>query len=207
MTLDDALAACPIVAILRGVRSEEVVPIAEALFQSGLRAVEVPLNSPNPLASVRRLVDRLGQDMACGAGTVLEVADVGRAAETGASFIVSPNTEGSVIRRAVAMRLEPAPGFATASEAFQAIGAGARHLKLFPAATYGPGHLRQLKAVLPDEVTVWAVGGVGAADLSPWWAAGARAFGIGSEIYRPGQSAADTATKAAALVRAARALG
>jgi 2-dehydro-3-deoxyphosphogalactonate aldolase len=206
MTLDDALAACPIVAILRGVRSEEVVPIAEALFQSGVRAVEVPLNSPNPLASVRRLVDRLGQDMACGAGTVLEMADVGRAAEAGAGFIVSPNTDGAVIRRAVAMGLEPAPGFATASEAFQAIGAGARHLKLFPAATYGPGHLRQLKAVLPDEVTVWAVGGVGAADLAPWWAAGARAFGIGSEIYIPGQSVAETSAKAAALVQAARAL-
>jgi 2-dehydro-3-deoxyphosphogalactonate aldolase len=206
MTLDDALTLCPIVAILRGVRSEEVAAIAEALFQAGVRAVEVPLNSPNPFVSVRRLVDRLGQDMACGAGTVLDAADVGGAAEAGASFIVSPNCDGAVIRRAVAMGLEPAPGFATASEAFQAIGAGARHLKLFPAATYGPGHLRQLKAVLPEEVVVWAVGGVGAADLAPWWRAGARAFGIGSEIYLAGQSVAETSAKAAALVEAARAL-
>lgn len=206
MTLDEAVAACPIVAILRGVRPEEVVGIGEALFQAGVRAAEVPLNSPNPFVSVRRLVDRLGPDMACGAGTVLEAADVGGAAQAGASFIVSPNTDGAVIRRAVALGLEPAPGFATASEAFQAIGAGARHLKLFPAATYGPGHLRQLMAVLPEETLVWAVGGIGAADLAPWWAAGARAFGVGSAIYRPGQSAAETSVKAGALVQAARML-
>jgi len=207
MTLDEALAQSPIVAILRGVRPEEVVGIGEALFQSGIRAVEVPLNSPNPLASIQRLVERLGAHMACGAGTVLSVTDVGGVIEAGAGFVVSPNTDGAVIRRAVAVGLEPAPGFATASEAFQAIGAGARHLKLFPAATYGPGHLRQLKAVLPDEAVVWAVGGVGAANLAPWWDAGARAFGIGSEIYKPGQTAAETAVKAAALVEAARALG
>jgi 2-dehydro-3-deoxyphosphogalactonate aldolase len=206
MTLDEAIAACPIVAILRGVKPDEVAGVGEALFQSGVRAVEVPLNSPNPLSSIRRLVDRLGAHMACGAGTVLSAADVGGAVEAGASFVVSPNTDGAVIRRAVALGLEPAPGFATASEAFQALGAGARHLKLFPAATYGPGHLRQLKAVLPDEAIVWAVGGVGATDLAPWWDAGARAFGIGSEIYRPGQSVAETSAKAAALVEAARAL-
>jgi 2-dehydro-3-deoxyphosphogalactonate aldolase len=206
MTLDDALAASPIVAILRGVRPEEVVGIGEALFQAGIRAIEVPLNSPNPLASIRRLVDRLGAHTACGAGTVLSAADVGGVIEAGASFVVSPNTDGAVIRRAVALGLEPAPGFATASEAFQAIGAGARHLKLFPAASYGPGHLRQLKAVLPDETVVWAVGGVGAADLAPWWDAGARAFGIGSDIYRPAQSVAETSAKAAALVQAARGL-
>jgi 2-dehydro-3-deoxyphosphogalactonate aldolase len=207
MTLDDAIAACPIVAILRGVRPDEVVGVGEALFQAGVRAVEVPLNSPNPLASVRRLVDRLGDDMACGAGTVLSGADVGGAVEAGASFIVSPNSDGAVIRRAVALGLEPAPGFATASEAFQAIAAGARHLKLFPAATYGPGHLRQLMAVLPTDVLVWAVGGVGATDLAHWWQAGARAFGIGSEIYRPGQSVAETSAKAVVLVQAARRLG
>jgi len=206
MTLDEAIVLCPIVAILRGVRPDEVAGIGEALFQSGVRAVEVPLNSPNPLTSIRRLVDRLSAHMACGAGTVLTSADVSGAVEAGASFVVSPNTDGAVIRRAVALGLEPAPGFATASEAFQALGAGARHLKLFPAATYGPSHLRQLKAVLPDEAVVWAVGGVGAADLAPWWDAGARAFGIGSEIYRPGQSVAETSAKAAALVEAARGL-
>jgi len=206
MTLDEALARSPIVAILRGVRPEEVLDIAEALFGAGVLAVEVPLNSPEPFESVRRLAEAFGTRMACGSGTVLNAADVEQSAEAGARLIVAPNTDTAVIRRAVELGLDPAPGFATASEAFAAIGAGARHLKLFPAATYGPGHLRQLKAVLPPDVVVWAVGGVGAGDLKPWWDAGARGFGIGSEIYKPGQTAAETAAKAAALVDAARAL-
>jgi 2-dehydro-3-deoxyphosphogalactonate aldolase len=207
MTLDEALAQSPIVAILRGVRPEEVLAIAEALHGAGVRAVEVPLNSPDPFESVRRLTAAFGTRMARGAGTVLSSEDVQRSAEAGARFIVAPNADAAVIRRTVKLGLEPAPGFATASEAFAAIDAGARHLKLFPAATYGPGHLRQLKAVLPREVVVWAVGGVGVGDLGAWWEAGARGFGVGSQIYTPGQSADETAAKAAALVDAARALG
>jgi len=207
MTLDDAVAQCPIVAILRGVRPEEVLDIAEALYGAGVRAVEVPLNSPGPLASVGRLAATFGTQMACGAGTVLSAADVERSARAGARFVVAPNTDAAVIRRAIELGLDPAPGFATASEAFAAIAAGARHLKLFPAATYGPGHLRQLGAVLPREAAVWAVGGVAAGDLRAWWDAGARGFGIGSEIYKPGQSADETTAKAATLVEAARALG
>ena len=206
MTLDEALAQSPIVAILRGVRPDEALAISEALYGAGVRAVEVPLNSPEPFESIRRLAKAFGSRMACGAGTVLSPMDLQRSAEAGARFIVTPNTDPEVIRRAGALGLDPAPGFATASEAFAAIGAGARHLKLFPAATYGPGHLRQLAAVLPREAVVWAVGGVGAGDLKAWWEAGARGFGIGSEIYKPGQGAAETASKAAALVQAARAL-
>jgi 2-dehydro-3-deoxyphosphogalactonate aldolase len=207
MTLDDALAACPIVAILRGVRPDEILAIAEALYGEGVRAVEAPLNSPEPFDSIRRLADRFGAVMACGAGTVLTADDVKRAADAGARILIAPNTDAAVIGSAVARGLEVAPGFATASEAFQAIAAGARRLKLFPAVTYGPGHLRQLKAVLPPEVAIWAVGGVGAGDLAAWWTAGARGFGIGSEIYRAGDTPADVAAKARALVEAARALG
>jgi 2-dehydro-3-deoxyphosphogalactonate aldolase len=206
MRLDEALAVSPIVAILRGVRPDDVVAISEALHAAGVRAVEVPLNSPEPFESVRRLAKAFGGRMACGAGTVLSAAEVQRSAEAGARFIVAPNTDAAVIRRAVKLGLEPAPGFATASEAFAAIGAGARHLKLFPAVSYGPGHLRQLKAVLPAEAVVWAVGGVGGGDLKAWWEAGARGFGVGSEIYKPGQSAEETAAKATALVEAARGL-
>jgi len=206
MRLGEALTLSPIVAILRGVRPEEVLAVAEALFGAGVRAVEVPLNSPEPFESVRRLAHAFRARMACGAGTVLSAGDVQRSAEAGARFIVAPNTDPAVIRRAVKLGLDPAPGFATASEAFVAIGAGARHLKLFPAATYGPAHLRQLAAVLPRAAVVWAVGGVGAGQLKPWWDAGARGFGIGSEIYKSGQSADETAAKAAALVDAARAL-
>jgi 2-dehydro-3-deoxyphosphogalactonate aldolase len=105
------------------------------------------------------------------------------------------------------MRLDPAPGFSTPTEAFTALEAGARHLKLFPAVTYGPAHVKQLKSVLPPEAVVWAVGGVGPEQMADWWAAGCRAFGVGSELYRPGQSPAETAEKAARIVAAARALG
>lgn len=202
MTLDDALAACPIVAILRGVRPQEVVAKAEALFAAGVRAVETPLNSPDPLDSVRRLADAFGDRLCVGAGTVLspEAVDAVRAA--GGRLIVSPNTDAAVIAWAVAQGLDCAPGVATATEAFAAIGAGARVLKLFPASTYGPGHLKALRAVLPETVKVLAVGGVGAADFAAWRAAGAAGFGLGSELYKPGWTAAEVAAKARACVAA-----
>jgi 2-dehydro-3-deoxyphosphogalactonate aldolase len=202
MTLDDAIAACPIVAILRGVTPEEAVDHGEALYDAGVRAMEVPLNSPDPLVSIARLVEAFRGRMSTGAGTVLTIRDAEAVAAAGGRFAVAPNTDPTVIARLRAMGLEPAPGFATATEAFAALNAGARHLKLFPAATYGPGHLRQLAAVLPEEARVWAVGGVGAGDLTAWRAAGATAFGIGSEVYRPGQAASETGVRAAALVAA-----
>jgi 2-dehydro-3-deoxyphosphogalactonate aldolase len=127
---------------------------------------------------------------------------VEKVAAAGGQIVVAPNTAPDVIRRAVALNLDPIPGFATATEAFTALEAGARHLKLFPAATYGPGQVKQLKAVLPAEATVWAVGGVGADDLARWWAAGARAFGLGGELYRAGQSVEETAAKARRVVEA-----
>ena len=207
MNLDAALLECPVVAIVRGVRPDEVLDHAAALYEAGVRGIEAPLNSPNPLESVRLLAEAFGARMVVGAGTVLTVNQVEDVAAAGGRLIVSPNTVPQVIARAVALGLDPAPGFATATEAFAAIAAGARHLKLFPAATYGPGHLRQLKAVLPADVVVWAVGGVGPDNLAEWWTAGARAFGLGGELYRAGQSVAETATKAKQVMAAIRALG
>jgi 2-dehydro-3-deoxyphosphogalactonate aldolase len=207
MRRDRALAELPVVAIVRGVTPDEALGIAEALYAEGVRAIEVPLNSPEPLESLRRLADVCRGRMACGAGTVLTREGVDAVAQAGGTIVVAPNTDAAVIRRAVELGLDVAPGVASATEAFQAIAAGARHLKLFPAATYGPGHLKQLKAVLPPEVTVWAVGGVGPDDLAAWWSAGARAFGLGGELYRPGQSPAETHAKAARIVAAARKLG
>jgi 2-dehydro-3-deoxyphosphogalactonate aldolase len=206
MTLDDALAECPVVAIVRGVKPDEVLDHAAALFEAGVRGIEVPLNSPDPIESIRRLADAYGERMAVGAGTVLHAARVDEVARVGGRIIVSPNTSREVIARAVELKLDPAPGFATATEAFAALEAGARHLKLFPAVTYGVAHLKQLKAVLPPEAVVWAVGGVGPDTMAEWWAAGARAFGLGGEIYRAGQSLAETTEKAARVVSAARAL-
>jgi 2-dehydro-3-deoxyphosphogalactonate aldolase len=206
MTLEDALAECPIVAIVRGVRPDDVLDHAQALHAAGVRAVEVPLNSPDPIESIRRLAEAWGGRMAVGAGTVLAADRVEAVAGVGGKLIVAPNTDPAVIRRALDLALVPAPGFATASEAFAAYDAGARHLKLFPAATYGPGHLKQLKAVLPADAVVWAVGGVGPDTMADWWAAGARGFGLGGEIYRAGQTVAQTGEKAARAVAAAHAL-
>ena len=204
MNLDAALLECPVVAIVRGVRPDEVLDHAAALYDAGLRGIEVPLNSPDPLQSVRVLAEAFGARMVVGAGTVLTVSQVEAVAAAGGRITVSPNTDAQVIARAVALGLDPAPGFATATEAFAAIAAGARHLKLFPAATYGPGHLRQLKAVLPANVMVWAVGGVGPDNLAEWWAAGARAFGLGGELYRAGQTVAETTVKAQQVMAAIR---
>src|SRR3954447_14138968 len=138
MTLEDALAECPVVAIVRGVRPDEVLDHAQALHAAGVRGVEVPLNSPEPIESIRRLVEAWGKRMVVGAGTVLSAGRVDEVAAAGGRLIVAPNTNTEVIRRAVALGLDPAPGFATATEGFAALTAGARHLKLFPAATYGP---------------------------------------------------------------------
>jgi len=206
MTLEDALAECPVVAIVRGVRPDEVLDHATALYEAGVRGVEVPLNSPDPLESIRLLAEVFGDAMAVGAGTVLSAERVEAVAAAGGRLIVSPNTSVEVIRRAVELGLDPAPGFGTASEAFAALAAGARHLKLFPAVTYGPAHVKQLKAVLPPEAVVWAVGGAGPDNMAEWWAAGCRAFGLGGELYRAGQSVAETTAKARRVVAAARAL-
>jgi len=205
MTLDEALAECCVVAILRGIKPDEALDHVQALFDAGIRVVEVPLNSPDPLESISRVAKAFGDRMVVGAGTVLTEAQVDAVHATGGKLIVSPNVDVGVIRRTVALGLWSAPGFATASEAFAAIHAGARHLKLFPATTFGPGHLKQLNAVLPPEITVLAVGSVGAGNMAGWLTAGARAFGIGGELYRPGQTLADTAARARAVVLAAKA--
>lgn len=204
MTLDDALLECPVVAILRGIKPDEVMDHVQAIHDAGVRVVEVPLNSPDPLESIARLAKTFGDRMVVGAGTVLTLDQVDAVHAAGGRLIVSPNVDAAVIRRTVVLGLWSAPGFATASEAFTAIHAGARHLKLFPATTYGPGHLKQLGAVLPPDITVVAVGGVGAENLAEWRAAGARAFGIGGELYRPGQAVAETAARAGGVVAAAR---
>jgi 2-dehydro-3-deoxyphosphogalactonate aldolase len=203
MTLDAALMECPVIAILRGIKPDEAVAHVQAIHDAGIRVVEVPLNSPDPLESIARLARAFGDRMVVGAGTVLTEAQVDTVHAAGGKLIVSPNVDAGVIRRTVALGLWSAPGFATASEAFSAIHAGAKHLKLFPATTYGPGHLKQLQAVLPSDVTVVAVGGVGAANMSEWRLAGAKAFGIGGELYRPGQSVTETAGRAAKVVAAA----
>ena len=206
ITFTTAFEEAPLVAILRGVRPDEVVSIAEALFASGFRLVEVPLNSPQPLESIAALGQMEGR-MVWGAGTVLDIDQVDAVAAAGGRMIVSPNTNPSVIRRAVELGLESLPGFATATEAFAALAAGARRLKLFPAASYGPEHLKALKAVLPTDADVIPVGGVGPDQMAAWIAAGARGFGLGSDLYKPGMTPEDVGRRATAALAALRAAG
>jgi 2-dehydro-3-deoxyphosphogalactonate aldolase len=189
LSFDEAFAEMPLVGILRGVRPDEVVEIATALRDAGMRIVEVPLNSPDPLESIARLAAM--PDLIGGAGTVLTPADVDAVVDAGGRIIVSPNTDPVVIRRSVERGAEPLPGFATGSDAFAALAAGARILKLFPAATYGAGHIRALSAVLPSHAILVPVGGVGPADMAEWWAAGARGFGLGSDVFARARAAVD----------------
>ena len=194
--------APPIVAILRGVKPDEVVDIAAALYEAGVRIIETPLNSPDPLESIARLAAAFGDRCLCGAGTVLTPVQVNEVRAAGGELIVTPNTDPAVIERAVTLGLTVMPGFATASEAFAALKAGAKTLKLFPAATYGAGHLKALKSVLPAGTGLYAVGGVGPADLKTWLAAGAAGFGVGGEFYKPGDGAEVVGRRAEAFVKA-----
>jgi 2-dehydro-3-deoxyphosphogalactonate aldolase len=192
----------PIVAILRGVKPTEIIDVAAALVAAGIKGIEVPLNSPDPLESIEKLCARFGDQALCGAGTVLSPQAVDDVAKVGGKLIVTPNTDPEVIRRAVELNLTAMPGFATPSEAFAAVKAGAKALKLFPAGTFGPGHIKAVKDVLPKDVLVYAVGGVGAANLEPWRAAGVAGIGVGGELYRPGYTAQEVGERAAALVAA-----
>lgn len=194
--------APPIVAILRGVRPQEAVAVASALVDAGVRMIEVPLNSPDPFASIAAIQDALGEQALIGAGTVLDVLSVERLAATRAPLLVTPNTDPHVIARGCELGLETMPGFLTPSEAFTAIGAGARRLKLFPAFVQGVDYLKAVREVLPLGIGVWAVGGINADNARTWLNAGAEGVALGSALYRPGDTAAVVAQKAAALVAA-----
>lgn len=189
----------PLVAILRGIMPAEAADIGDALVTAGWRLIEVPLNSPDSLASIDILAQRHGHECLIGAGTVLTPQAVDDVARVGGRLIVTPNIDPSVIGRALERGMVVMPGFATATEAFRAIAAGARHLKLFPAGSYGAGHLKALKAVMPADVRLYAVGGVGVAEMETWRAAGADGFGIGGELYRPGMAAAEVGERARAF--------
>jgi 2-dehydro-3-deoxyphosphogalactonate aldolase len=200
MTSNVSAGETAIVAILRGVSPEQVVAIADVLYHAGIRKIEVPLNSPEPFASIARLAALSRTDWLIGAGTVLNVDDVRRTHAAGGRLIVSPNCNTDVIRGALQLGMDVLPGIATATEAFGAIDAGAKHIKLFPAVTYGPRHLEALRAVLPTDVGVYPVGGVGAQDIARWLGAGAAGFGFGSELFRPSYSLADIEQRAKQLV-------
>jgi 2-dehydro-3-deoxyphosphogalactonate aldolase len=202
MDMKDWLARCPLVAILRGVKPGEVEAIGDALEQAGIAVVEVPLNSPEPLESIALLARRFGDRMLVGAGTVMDGIQVRQIAEAGGRLIVTPHACTPVVVAAKSRGMLACPGFFTPTEAFAMLAAGADAIKLFPSEAASPAVLRGIRAVLPASAMVLPVGGIDATNIPAWKAAGAAGFGIGSAIFRPGDTAAIVATKAAALVAA-----
>jgi 2-dehydro-3-deoxyphosphogalactonate aldolase len=198
------LTECPLIAILRGIQPVEVEEVGEALYEAGIRIIEIPLNSPDPLTSIERLARRFSDRAMIGAGTVLEREDVRRVAEAGGELIVSPNTNIDVIEAATEERLVSVPGYFTPSEAFAALAAGAHALKLFPAEGASPGVVKSQRAVLPVDVPLLVVGGVKPDTMRPWLDAGANGFGLGSGLYREGSTPDEVAERGCAYVTRVR---
>ncbi|WP_421854307.1 2-dehydro-3-deoxy-6-phosphogalactonate aldolase [Novosphingobium sp.] len=205
-TFNAAFAAMPLVAILRGLTPETADAVGDTLVEAGFTLIEVPLNSPRPLESIARLAKRLEGRALVGAGTVLDTASVEAVEQAGGTLIVSPNTNPAVIAAAAARGLIAVPGFQTPSEAFAALEAGARALKLFPAEAASPAVLKAIRTVLPAGTAVLPVGGISPTTMAPWHTAGAAGFGIGSALYSPGVTTEALAERAAAFIAAYRAL-
>ena len=192
----------PLIAILRGIKPD--VAHVGAVIDAGFDAVEIPLNSPQWEQSIPAIVDAYGDKALIGAGTVLKPEQVDALARMGCQLIVTPNIHSEVIRRAVGYGMTVCPGCATATEAFTALEAGAQALKIFPSSAFGPQYIKALKAVLPSDIAVFAVGGVTPENLAQWIDAGCAGAGLGSDLYRAGQSVERTAQQAAAFVKAYR---
>jgi len=194
----------PLIAILRGVTPEEALAHVGAVINAGFDAVEIPLNSPRWQQSIPAIVEAFGEQALIGAGTVLQPEQVDELAKMGCRLIVTPNIQADVIRRAVGYGMTVCPGCATATAAFTALDAGAQALKIFPSAAFGPDYIKALKAVLPPEIPVFAVGGVTPENLAVWLKAGCVGAGLGSDLYRAGQPVERTAAQAKAFVKAYR---
>ena len=202
MDFEHAFRQMPVIAILRGVKPTEVVAIAEAVLESGIRVIEIPLNSPEPLTSIRQVADGLAGRAVVGAGTVLSEAEVDHAVESGGRIIVSPNTDPQVIRKTKARGLVSAPGIMTPSEAFAALAAGADVLKIFPGELFTMSIIRAVAAVLPKTSVLVLVGGVTPEAIGAFRGSPVAGFGVGSSIYKPSMSAADVKVNAAKFVDA-----
>lgn len=192
----------PVVAILRGIQPSEVIEVTQVLVEEGIRVIEVPLNSPDPYTSIKMLCDHFGDYCLCGAGTVVSVEQVEQVHEAGGKLMVSPNIEPDVIRRSIELGLTTIPGFNTPSEAYNAINAGAKMLKLFPAAAIGLDYLKAISAILPKDVSVVATGGINPDNAGEWLQAGSKGLGIGGDLYRPGTSLDELRVRARALNKA-----
>jgi 2-dehydro-3-deoxyphosphogalactonate aldolase len=204
---NEAFEHCPLIAILRGVRPDEVKEIGTSLVEAGFTIIEVPLNSPEPFESISRLARAFAGRAVVGAGTVLRVEDVTAVAKAGGSLTIAPNTDVRVISAAVNQGLVAVPGFMTPSEGLSALAAGAAALKLFPAEASSPAILAAMRAILPKDTRVLPVGGIAPSVLGSWRAAGAAGFGLGSALYKPGSTASEVAVRARAFIEALRSSG
>lgn len=200
--LDKWLRKCPLVAILRGVKPDEVEAIGAVLVETGFAMIEVPLNSPDPFASIGRLARRFGAQALIGAGTVLSPGDARRVANVGGGLVVMPHTDTAVIAEAKQAAMICLPGCLTPTEAFAALAAGADGLKLFPGEAASPAVVKSLRAVLPPKIPVLPVGGIGVENMAAYWQAGAAGFGVGSALYKPGDTAETLRSRAQAFIAA-----
>lgn len=202
--LDDAIAACPLVAILRGITPDEILDVGQVLFDAGFRVMEVPLNSPDPLKSIEKLASQFGGNALVGAGTVMTPDDVIDVRDAGGELIVMPHSDSEIIEEAKAEGLFCLPGVATPTEGFQALTSGADGLKMFPGEAMPPHIVKAWRAVFPDTIKLMPVGGVSPETISDYFAAGASGFGIGGALYAPGRSIDDIKARAIALVAACK---
>jgi 2-dehydro-3-deoxyphosphogalactonate aldolase len=177
-----------IIAILRGISAEEAEPVCEALIEAGLTTIEIPLNSPQPLQSIALLAKKFGATATIGAGTVLTAQQVRDVASAGGKIVVSPNFDADVVGETKSLKLQSWPGVLTPSECFAALKAGADGLKIFPCSVIGPAGVKAMRAVLPEQTAIYAVGGAGPANFADWFAAGVTGFGIGTALYQPGHA-------------------
>ena len=196
-----------LIAILRGIAPVDAVPACAALIEAGITSIEVPLNSPDPFRSIEAMVTAHGDDATIGAGTVLSPDDVGRVARAGGRLIVSPNTDQRVIVATKQAGMQSWPGVMTPTDCFLALRSGADGLKVFPASLLGPAGIKAIRAVLPPDTQVYAVGGAGPDSFADWFASGIDGFGIGSALYTPSMGLAQIAARARDIVAAYDAAG
>lgn len=192
----------PIIAILRGLETDEAVDIADALLAQSINMMEVPLNSPHPFRTIKRLAQTFGDRISLGAGTVLTPEQVIRLASTGAQYAIAPNLDSEVVKACQRSGLEAIPGVFTPSEVFKAVNLGVSKVKLFPISSLGVGYIKALKAVLPEDLQLFPVGGVNASNIAEYLATGVAGVGVGGDIFKPGDTAEDVSKKAMRLTEA-----
>lgn len=206
MELSEVLSTMPLIAVLRGISPGEVLSICDELYKAGFLCLEVPMNSPDPLDSIARLAEAYGDKALVGAGTVVRVDDVEKIAKAGGKIIIMPHTDVEIIKESKRLDLCCVPGFSTPSEAYTALNAGADALKCFPAESHPPAIVKAFRSILPKDTIVIPTGGITPEKMADYFAVGVNGFGLGSALYRPGDTAESVAGKAEKFVAAMKSI-